>query len=259
MKCLNCNHENNPNSLFCESCGTKLTTNQEPVNINNDETANENTTNEQIISNNMESNDNNHNNNYNNINNNDNNNTNNYNGYNNNINQNYIPNNQNQSQKKKNIWLIIGIVAAVIIGLIVIGSSSGGSSYIVNDKTKLQNYLTTIGFTEEDSTTYTYYKDGYTYTFDFYKSLFSQEKGDSMYNAYYYKKDIFGAAIATDSLKVVATYDLSTYDYACETEPTTYQTYTCNYMKSTITNLAETSKKTFYTIINGAEVSVNNL
>lgn len=244
MKCLNCNHENKPDALFCESCGTKLTSdkNEEPVNVNNEET-----TNEQTIPNNMENN--NNNNNYNT----------NYNGYNNNINQNYIPNNQNQPQKKKNIWMIIGIVAAVIVGLIIIGSSSGGSSYTIDDKTKLQNYLTTIGFTEEDSTTYTYYKDGYTYTFDFSKSLFSQEKGYSMYNAYYYKKDIFGAAIATDSLKVIATYSFSTYDYACETEPTTYQTYTCNYMKSTITNLAETSKKTFYTIINGAEVSVNNL
>ena len=172
----------------------------------------------------------------------------------------------NQNKPKKNKWLIIGLITVFIIGVILIGGgsdsdddtgySSGG--YSSNDKDKFGSFLVQSGFTKKSSSEYTYYHEGYLYTFDFNEDIFSQES-DTMYNAYYYKKDIFGTAMVSDSLEIVATYNFSTYSYNCEATPASYQSYTCSYMKSTITELATTIKSTFYSFINSAGVSVNNL
>lgn len=176
--------------------------------------------------------------------------------------------NNNQNKPKKNKWLIIGLVTVFIIGIILIGGgsdsdddydtgySSGG--YSSNDKEKFGSFLVQSGFTKKSSSEYTYYHEGYLYTFDFSEDVFSQES-DDMYNAYYYKKDIFGTAMVSDSLELVATYTFSTYSYNCEATPASYQSYACSYMKSTITELAATIKSTFYSFINSAGVSVNNL
>jgi len=96
------------------------------------------------------------------------------------------------------------------------------------------------------------------YEMDFSEDLFSK-KVDTSYNVYYYQKDVFGTALVSGSFKTIATYTYNTYDYNCKTEPSTYQSYACSYMQSTITELAKTMKKTFYKFINEAGVSVYNL
>ncbi len=174
-------------------------------------------------------------------------------------------NNSNTNKPKKNKWLIIGLIAAFVVGIILIGGGNDNSDdtvynsgYSTNDKETFGNFLVAAGFTRKSSTIYTYYNDGYLYTFDFNEDVFSQES-DTMYNAYYYKKDIFGTAMVSDSLEIIATYNFSTYSYNCEATPASYQSYACSYMQSTITELAITIKSTFYTFINQAGVSIYNL
>jgi hypothetical protein len=236
MKCSNCNHQNNPGDLFCSSCGNKLSQ-ENNMNINY-------SNNTQTIETNEQNNPNYNNTNYNNTN------------YNNTV----------QTKPKKNKWVIAGIIIAVVLGLFVIGSNgneNGDGSYNSSfqredDKTKFTNYLTSMGFTKITSNKYSLYSKGYTYVIDFSQELFSQQ-GDNSYNVYYYRKDIFGTTLSSDSFKIIATYTFNTYDYNCKTDPSTYQSYACSYMKSTITELAITMKNTFYKFINGAGVSIYNL
>ena len=226
MKCSNCNQENKPGSAFCSSCGSKLNTNEDEE---KNSTENVETT-ENIVTN-------------------------------------PINNNQNQP-KKKNIWLIIGIIAAVLIILIAVGSggsdtsispSYGSGSQTTSDKTKLENYLTDIGWRKQSSSKYTYYKDGYTYTMDFDKDIYSQS-GDSLYSAYYYKEDIFATVVESDGLELVAGYSFNTYSYTCETTPSSYQSYACSYMKTSVLDLGESIRNSFYVFIRNAGVSsVHNL
>jgi len=222
MKCSNCNQENNQGDLFCSSCGNKLIieNNLPENNYTNNQTKEQN--------------------------------------FQNNINTNNI----NQTKPKTNKWLIIGIIIAAVIGLIIF-TNNDNSSYNSafqreDDKTKFENYLTHMGFTKTTNNKYTLYSNGYTYVIDFSEDLFSQ-KGDTSYNVYYYQKDVFGTALVSGSFKTIATYTYNTYDYNCKTEPSTYQSYACSYMQSTITELAKTMKKTFYKFINEAGVSVYNL
>lgn len=240
MKCSNCNQDNNQGDLFCSYCGSQLIPNS---NIDNNQNTNlDNNQNTNIIEN------------YSN---------------NNQVIEPNIPNNINynnvvQPKKNKNKWIIIGVVIAAILGLFIISSNGNeDESYSSgfqreDDKTKFINYLTDMGFTKVTSNKYSLYNKGYTYIIDFSEDLFSQQ-GDTAYNVYYYKKDVFGTALVSSSFKTIATYTFNTYDYNCKTEPSTYQSYACSYMKSTITELAITMKNTFYKFINGAGVSIYNL
>lgn len=232
MKCSNCGTENNSDSLFCISCGNKL---------NNEVNSGNNFTNE----NNMQ---------------------------NNNVNNNVQPmnnTNNNSTTKPKSKWLTIGLpIAIVLIVIVLIGSLGGGDSsgtsyspsyQTESGQTKFGNYLVSVGFTKNSNTNYTLYYEGYLYTFDFVDAVLSLEN-NTMYSAYYYKKDMYGTAmISDDGTTFVATYDFNSYRYNCEVDPPTYQSYICSNLESTIIETAATAKQTFYSFLNSAGVSIYDL
>lgn len=241
MKCSNCGENNKTDANFCISCGnkitkeennnvtseqskTKITTEENKTNENNVQTTtNENTTNVQNTNN----------------------------------------------TKKDNKWLKIGLPVVIVIIIIcaVFGSNSNENTYSgdydssynkVDARTQFGNYLVNFGFTRNSSTNYTMYKDGYLYTIDFNDAIMSLENS-TMYTVYYYKNNISGVASISDNLKIISTYNLNTYEYQCETEPSTYQSYSCSYVKSSFIELAEASKKAFDAMANSAGISVSDL
>ena len=212
MKCSNCGTENNSDALFCVSCGNKL---------NSEKTLQNNTVNENNTQNGL--------NNENNV----------QTSYSNDNIQTITMTNSTSNNKPKSKWLTIGLpVAILLIVIIAIGSFGGNSSdtsynsgyQTESGQKRFGNYLVSIGFTKNSSTNYTFYSEGYLYTFDFEDALFSQEN-DVMYDAYFYEKDMFGIAMVSDGIKLIATYDYSSYNYSCEVEPVSYQSYVCSYMK----------------------------
>lgn len=173
-----------------------------------------------------------------------------------------VVSNVNTGTKKNNNWFKIGAIVVVVVLIVIylFGSDSSISSVNNSARSKFGEYLSNNGFTENSSTNYTMYNDGFLITIDFDEELMSMESSDNtMYSAYYYKDDIAGVASENGSLKIVTTYNLITYDYQCEVEPSTYESYSCSYVKSTFIELATTMKKTFNILASNAGVSPSDL